>query len=128
MGRRAACAYIERKRCAKLDPFAVGAGRQKVEYAVDDLDQVEIHLLQLEPVGLDLGEIQYVVEDRNQQIARIDDGSHLIPLFGVELGVQREADHAATTPFIGVRISWLIRARNSDFARTACSAFSTAAR
>ena len=27
-----------------------------------------------------------------------------------------------TTPFIGVRISWLITARNSDLARLACSA------
>ncbi|MNT64837.1 hypothetical protein D3C72_2027720 [compost metagenome] len=29
-------------------------------------------------------------------------------------------------PFIGVRISWLIIARNSDFAREACSADSLA--
>ncbi len=31
------------------------------------------------------------------------------------------------TPFIGVRISWLIVARNSDLARDACSAASRAA-
>ena len=31
-----------------------------------------------------------------------------------------------TTPFIGVRISWLIAARNADFARFACSASSRA--
>ena len=32
------------------------------------------------------------------------------------------------TPFIGVRISWLIRARKSDFARVAASATSRSAR
>ena len=30
-----------------------------------------------------------------------------------------------STPFIGVRISWLILARNSDFARSAASAFTS---
>ena len=30
------------------------------------------------------------------------------------------------TPFIGVRISWLIMARNSDFSREACIASSRA--
>ena len=54
------------------------------------------------------------------------DALGVVALLGVELGVERAATTSPITPFIGVRISWLMVARNSDFTRDDRSASSRA--
>ena len=64
---------------------------------VDHIAQVEVDLLQVQPVSLDLGEIQHVVDQREQRLGAAADEVDVFALGGVELGLRqdlRHADHA----------------------------------
>jgi hypothetical protein len=64
----------------------------------------ERSLVELELAGLDLGEIEYLVDKSEQRARRLVDGARVRLLLG------------------GVRISWLMAARKRDLARFAASA------
>jgi hypothetical protein len=68
--------------------------------------EVEVLGVQVELAGLDLGEVEDVVDDGEQGVRRGLDSSSVMPI----------------TPLIGVRISWLMLATNSDFSRDASRA------
>ena len=57
----------------------------------------------------------------SKRIAAGTHGLDVFPLFGVR-GVSRSRPVMPMTAFIGVRISWLMLARNSDLATLAASA------
>ena len=87
--------------------------------------------MQLEPAGLDLRQVEDVVDDRQQVQAAVVDVLGELP---VARGAERP-EHARCcmisekprTALSGVRSSWLMLARNSDLARLARSAWSRAA-
>ena len=102
-------------------------GAERLGDLLEHAPQAERRLLELEPVGLDLREVEQVVEDPEQ-----------VPRRGVRharrsRGPSRGRSDSSARPsmlriaFIGVRISWLIVARNALFARFAASAASFAA-
>ena len=73
----------------------------------------------------DLGEVEDVVDDGQQAGGAVADRFQMIALRPVSL-VSSNSSVMPMTPFIGVRISWLMLARNCDFASTANSARSLA--
>ncbi len=78
----------------QIQPLFARLRRQQVEGALDALAQVERLVLEIEPVGLDLGEIQDVVDDRQQRLGAVANGLGEFALFGVQGGVQQQAGHA----------------------------------
>ena len=105
----------------ELEVLFLGARRHQRRHVLDRLGKVEGRRIERQLAGIDLGEIQDVVDDGQQRVARLDDD------VGERLLLRVESDLASSsampsTPFIGVRISWLILARNSDLARSAASA------
>ena len=86
--------------------------------------QREGRLLQFQLAGLDLREIENVVDDAEQRIGRrLDHVQVLRAVRGVRF-VSSASSVIPRMPFIGVRISWLMFARNSLLARLAASAAS----
>ena len=78
--------------------------------------------LELHPAGLDLREVEDVVDDREQRLARSADDRRL-PRAARRRGRCRSSRPLIPiTAFIGVRISWLIAARNVLLAALAASA------
>jgi hypothetical protein len=53
----------------ELEPLGVGERRERLEHLAERLAQAEGHGLQLEPAGLDLGEVEDVVDDRQERLA-----------------------------------------------------------
>jgi hypothetical protein len=98
-----------------------GARADEVERRLDALAQVERLRLDVHPPGLDLREIEDVVDDRQQRVADVADRRGVVALLVVERGVEQQP-LMPITAFIGVRISWLIVARNELLASLADSA------
>ena len=61
---------------------------------VQQCAQVEVQRLQLELARLDLGEVEDVVDDRQQRLAARAHGLGVAPLLLVQLGVQQQPGHA----------------------------------
>ena len=83
--------------------------------------------VELELARLDLREVEDVVDDRQQRLGRVlARSSRYSRCSASQRRVEQQLGHA-DEPFIGVRISWLMLARNSLLARLAASAASRAA-
>ncbi len=74
-----------------------------------------------------LEKVEDVVDDSQQGFAAGINGLDIAALFGESSAVSSRSPDMAMTPFIGVRISWLMLARNSALARAAASAATRAA-
>ena len=74
---------------------------------------------------LDLGEIEDIVDDVSSDSAERLDHIEVVALLGVR-SVSRASSVMPMIPFMGVRISWLMLARNSLLARLAARAASLA--
>ena len=61
---------------------------------VQDLFQAEGDLFELQPVGLDLGQVEDVVDESQQGLARILDLVEIILLFRRQLGLQGQVGQA----------------------------------
>ena len=95
-------------------------------HILDAFPDIHFDLLDLETPGLDLGEVQDVIEDAEQRGRARANRLRELELPGCS-GVSSSSSVMPSTPFIGVRISWLMFARNSLFARFAAAAASFAA-
>ena len=80
--------------------------------------------VQIKFSGLDLGKIQNIVDEREQRLAAVRISSTGFELFLPNVSLIGQHFAMPMMPFIGVRISWLIDARNSLLARLAASAAS----
>ena len=89
------------------------------------LVEIEVDVLDRQLAGLDLREIENVVDDAQQVLAGALDLPHVVALRGVEVGLQGRCDMPMMA-FIGVRISWLMLARKMLLASLASSAASVA--
>ena len=68
--------------------------RHQVEGALDRAPQLERLVVQLDLAGLDLGEVEDVVDDREQGVGRRLDRLGVVRLLGVQLRVLEQAAHA----------------------------------
>ena len=84
-------------------------------------------LVELELARLDLREVQDVVDDAEQRVA----GATAVWTYSrwtALSAVPASSSSMPITPFSGVRISWLMLARNSDLIREASTAAANARR
>ena len=75
-------------------PLAAAERRQHVEGALDALAEREGLGLQLDLAGLDLGEVEDVVDDRQERLGGGVDGLREVALLVVERRVEEQAAHA----------------------------------
>ena len=99
---------------------------EQLGHVLDDLGQVEVDRLEPQLAGLDLREVEDVVDHREQELRRAVHRLRELALRGAS-GVSSSRSIMPITPFIGVRISWLMLARNCDFERFASSAWRASA-
>ncbi len=120
--------HVRRNRVGQLEVLLVGPHAERFERIAQAVVEVEIDGVDVEPAGFDLRKVEDVVDDRQQRIgpraspapsARAARGSRV---------ASRASSVMPMMPFIGVRSSWLMLARNSLFARLAASATSLACR
>ena len=95
---------------------------ERVDRAGDQPGQRECGVLQLQPAGLDLGEVEQVVDDAQQRLRGIRAWSRRSGAAVSSSPWCSSTSIMPSTPFIGVRISWLMVARKVDLAWVAASA------
>ena len=106
----------------EIDLVAPRGEGEEVDHFVDAGGERKRLLLEHDLAGLDLGEVEDLVDQGEQGVAALADGLDVLALFR---GRGRESSSRLVmprTPFIGVRSSWLTLATNSDFRREASSA------
>ena len=124
---RSAAARRCRRRDAQLEALRRGARGEQLDRAFDHACRsVEVDLLEGQLAGLDLGEVEDVVDDGEQRLGAAGDGLREVRAASASSPVSSSRSVMPMTPFIGVRISWLMLARNSDFSRADSSAASRA--
>ena len=106
-------------------PSGARASASGLSASAIDRAQRERHRLELELARLDLREVEDVVEDRQQRIGRARRSSRQSRCSAVS-SLSSASSVMPMMPFIGVRISWLMLARNSLLARLASIALSRA--
>ncbi|MEI9987610.1 MAG: hypothetical protein WDN69_33425 [Aliidongia sp.] len=100
--------------CGDVQLFLLGRDGTGGESGLDYCLQIEVHLFKLNPVGLQLGNIQDVVDDSEQELSRDLDARGKLQL-AASRSVSSSRPFMPMMPFIGVRISWLIFAREFGF-------------
>ena len=108
VGRRAR----RRARC----PSAPAPSRSSSTTFARDLGRVEGGRLELDRARLEPRIVENVVDDRQQPLRRVARDAEIARRSRRRSPRCRSSSSMPSTPFIGVRISWLIAARNSDLA------------
>ena len=78
----------------KLEPLFVRARRQQPDGILDRAADVERHMFEREPARFDLGEVEDLVDQRQQGFARLLDRAEIVPLRGRQRRPEREVRHA----------------------------------
>ena len=105
----------------EVEDFLSRRRRNKFAYLFNGLAAVKGERIKHQFARFDLGEIQDIVDDRQQRLgAELRTVSAYSRCSAVS-GVSSSSPVMPMTPFIGVRISWLMLARNSLFAWAALS-------
>ncbi len=78
----------------QLQPLLMGAQGERLHRVAQAFAEVEPLPLQHELPRLDLGEVEDVVDDREQGLARIADGGEVLALLGAELALEDQFGHA----------------------------------
>ena len=100
-------------------PLARAASAEHARDLVEDRPHLEVEPLELELAGLDLREVEDVVDDAEQGAAGDLDARRRAAAGRRRARLRSSRSLRPITPLSGVRISWLIVARNSDFCRDA---------
>ena len=77
----------------QVEALLGGPGRHEVERPLDALAQIERLRLQLEPPGLDLREVEDVVDDGQERVAALADDLRVLALLVGQRGVQEQPAH-----------------------------------
>jgi hypothetical protein len=78
----------------QLQSFGVGLAGEQLGHVLDQRGDIEVDVLEIEAAGLDLGEVEDVVQDCHQRITATVDCLGVFALAGVELGGQQQLRHA----------------------------------
>ena len=112
-----------RARCrqASSSPLLWAAhGQRSSAYRPERSRRSNVDGVEVELAGLDLGEVEDVVDHGQQRIGRLLDQRRGTRAARRSSSVSSTSSVMPMMPFIGVRISWLMLARNSLLARFAC--------
>ena len=85
--------HLGRDRGRKIEPLRLRALAEQRHDGVDDLGRVDGDALELELAGLDLGEVQDVVDDREKALARAGDDLGVAPLPDRQIRRRQELGH-----------------------------------
>jgi hypothetical protein len=77
-----------------VQPLAARRVGHQVDDLGDDLTDAEVDDLKLKPTGLDLREVEDVVDDREQRIGADADRLDAVSLRLVQIGIEQQAGHA----------------------------------
>ena len=89
-----AAGHVRQDGARELDALALRPLRQHVERPLDCLHQIKVERLEGELAGLDLGEIQNVVDDRQQIVRAVEHGLGELALLRLQRCVEEQAGHA----------------------------------
>ena len=78
----------------QFQPLLVGADGERFHRVAQAFPEVELLALQHELFGLDLGEVEDIVDHAEQGLARIADGREELALLGRELALEDQFGHA----------------------------------
>ncbi len=78
----------------QLESLLAGAQADQVAKAIHDVAEAEWNRFDIELAGLDLGEVQDVVDDPQQRFGRAMDLLHIVELLRVEAALQGQVGHA----------------------------------
>jgi hypothetical protein len=78
----------------QADALAGGLGRQRFGGALDQLDGRQLDAFEVEAAGLDLGEVENVVDDLEQRRRRVAHRAQRLALFLAERRALQHVDHA----------------------------------
>lgn len=81
-------------RVFQRQPLLLGATIQQAGHAAQQTAKLKRRLVELHPTGLQLGEVEHVVENRHQGLSRIANGLGVIALLLRQRGFQKQAHHA----------------------------------
>jgi hypothetical protein len=104
-----------------LKALLISTEGNQTEGVFETFAEMEVDGFEVELAGFDLREIENIVDDGEQGLGRV----LITPRYSYCSGlrsVARASSVIPTIPFMGVRISWLILARNSLLTRLASSA------
>ena len=101
--------------------FAAQLWRRQIDRQRHRRAQIERRDFELNKSCFDLRIVENIVDDAQQVFAALADGLRVFRLLASS-GVARSRSVIPMTPFIGVRISWLMLPRNSPLCRLADSA------
>ena len=86
--------HVGRDVVGEFQPFLVGAHGERGHGVVEGVAEVEIDEIQVELAGLDLGEVEDVVDHGQQVIGRELHHAEVLALLGGQLGVEGQLGHA----------------------------------
>ena len=75
---------------AEIEALGRRAGSQEFRLGLHDRGQVQLRDFEIELAGLDLREIQDVIDDRHQRLARISQDARVTSLFALQGRVQQK--------------------------------------
>src|SRR6185312_13996258 len=99
-----------------LQSFLLGPDAQRTGDFSQGIAQAEINAFDIQLSGLNFGKVQDVVDQRQQGDGGTLHHVEILALLRGEVASESEFRHPMM-PFMGVRISWLMLARNSLLAR-----------
>jgi hypothetical protein len=76
-----------------LDVLVVGARAEQLDHALQQLLDVDRRWVGLDPAGLQLGQVEHVVDQAEQVLAAVADGVDVGALVGVERGLDQQVGH-----------------------------------
>ncbi len=78
----------------QLDVLLFGLGAEDAQAVVDQRIEVELHVVQFDLPGFELGDIEDFVDQREQFVAGTVDGLHVVPLLHRQRRAQQQFGHA----------------------------------
>ncbi|MCY1530365.1 hypothetical protein D9M68_655490 [compost metagenome] len=78
----------------QFDFLLFGLGAEDVQAVLGQCIQVELHVVQLDLPGFELGNVENLVDQRQQFVTRAVDGLHVVTLFDRQGRVEQQFGHA----------------------------------
>ena len=86
--------HVRRDEGRDLDALALGFGRKELDHALDQGPDVEGLGQEVDPAGLDLREVEDLVDEREERLPRGLHGADISRLLGIGRGVEEKLGHA----------------------------------
>src|SRR5262249_5950178 len=78
----------------KADALLTGVNREHLEQVMNDVARIEVDAFERKLAGFDLGNIQQVIDQRQEILAGQGDGFDVVTLFGGQVGFKEQIGHA----------------------------------